>query len=397
MLSKLHFPLLKNNASIAYFDNAATKQTHEFVLNAMNKYYTEFRGSPGRGVYPMAEQSAVAIDVARQQVAELINAPAEQVLFTTGSTQALNWVAEWNQSVDTVIITETEHNANIIPWLAQGRTVDNGRLVVLPVNEDGQITDFEKVDQIFSQHPGSLLSICVTSNVTGCTLPWEQLTHQAHDHGISVCLDACQTVALHQIDLTVCPVEWLVFSGHKMYGPTGVGALYTAFDLNQIKSMYYGGGAVKEVTFNSVIFETGVSKHQPGTPNTASIIGMGVAAELVKFYGYDKIQRDIFLCNSNLNKAGLWDIPGLDMITRSTNLSKDIHSFIPKKGHSSDIAEILRNTGVALRTGRVCAHPYVDRLTDGRGIVRISVAPYNTQSDCDTLVAELSRAMEILK
>jgi cysteine desulfurase / selenocysteine lyase len=397
MFIKQYFPLLKNNPEIAYFDNAATTQTHEFVLDAMNKYYTEFRGSPGRGVYAMAEQSAIAIDVARQQVAELINAPAEQLMFTTGSTQALNWIAEWNRSVDTVIITETEHNANIVPWLAQGRTVDNGRLVVLPVNESGQITDFEKVNQIFSQHPGSLLSMCVTSNVTGCTLPWEHLAILAHDHGISVCLDACQTVAMHQIDLQVQPVEWLVFSGHKMYGPTGVGALYTAFDLDQIKSMYYGGGAVKDVTFNSVVFETGISKHQAGTPNTASIIGMGVAAELIKFYGYPDIQRDIYECNSTIKQAGLWDIPGLDMITPATNLHKDIHSFVPKKGHSSDIAELLRTTGVALRTGRVCAHPYVDRLTNGRGIVRISVAPYNTQSDCETLVSELSKAMEILK
>ena len=397
MFTKEYFPLLKNNSEIVYFDNAATKQTHVMVLDAMNKYYTEFRGSPGRGVYALSEQSADAISVARQQVAELINAPAEQIMFTTGSTQALNWVAQWNQSVDTVIITETEHNANIVPWLAQGRTVNNGRLVVLPVNEDGVLDNFEKIDQIFSQHPGSLLSMCVTSNVTGSTQPWEKLANMAHDHGISVCLDACQTVAMHQIDLLSCPVEWLVFSGHKMYGPTGVGALYTAFDLDQIKSMYYGGGAVKDVTFNSVVFESGISKHQAGTPNTASIIGMGVAAELIKFYGYDDIQREIYLCSSKIKQAGLWDIPGLDMITTSTNLSKDIHSFVPKKGHSSDIAEILRNTGVALRTGRVCAHPYVDRLTNGRGIVRISVAPYNTQSDCDTLVAELSRAMEILK
>ena len=402
MFDKQYFPTLSNNPEVAYFDSAATSQTHQYVLDAMHKYYISHRSSPARGEYPFAEQTDIASAQARYAVSQLINVEADQVVFTSGTTQGLNWIAEWHRNAPTVIITEAEHHANIVPWLQQGRTKQNGRLRVIPMDPyTGEVDLVEAEDIMAECEPRSLVSIIGTSNVTGIRQPWEQLAKMAHYHNHSVCVDFCQTVAHEQIDLSENQIEWAVFSAHKMYGPTGIGALYSAFDFTELKAMLYGGGAVEHVTFNDVAFMKGVHKHEPGTPNTAGIIGFGVAADLIQYEGYEKIKYQENSVCQQLYDSGILDLP-LDWITpyrepaQHWNHVPAIYSFVPQQGHPSDVAALLAHTNTAVRTGKLCAHPYVDSLSN-RGVVRISIAPYNTQEDCDTLVSDLSRVLSMLE
>lgn len=397
MLSKPFFPTLCNN-NIAYFDSAASTQTHCSVMNAMRNYYENYRSNSGRGEYDIAEKATISVETARSQVADLINATGENILFTSGATQGLNMVAEWNRDVPVVIITEAEHNANIVPWLAQGRTQQNGKLVVIPVESNGRI-DFHKAAEILNECPvGSLFSFCATSNVTGITHSWEKLSELAQYHGITVCVDFSQTVAHEKIDLgNHSSVSWAVFSAHKMYGPTGIGALYTAFNLDILKPLQHGGGCVSNVTFNDVSYASGLDKHQCGTQNIAGIIGFGVAAELINYVSYNDIKIAERYVEEMLIMKGLYNIHGLRL---ADNLDyetySNIKSFVPINAHSSDIATLMSRTNSAVRCGRVCAHPYVDKISNKKGIVRVSFAPYNTEQDCEMLVNDLASVMKIL-
>lgn len=402
LYDKRHFPALVKTPELAYFDSAATSQTHQYVLDAMQQYHTEYRASPGRGEYPWADRASAQVEKSRQSVADLINVDPAHIVFTSGTTQGLNWIADWHRNAPTVIISEAEHHANIVPWLQQGRTVQNGRLRVLPMDPHTGEIDITAADDIFAEcEPRSLVSIIGTSNVTGITQPWELLAKMAHHHNHSVCMDFCQTVAHDQIDLTENQVEWAVFSAHKMYGPTGIGALYSAFDFSDLKAMQYGGGAVEHVTFNDVKFLPGVHKHEPGTPHTAGIIGFGVAADLINYEGYDRIRYYENCVCDQLFEAGASDLP-VDWVIGLYNGSecwphrRTIYSFVPRAGHSSDVAALLSNTNSAVRSGKLCAHPYVDTLSNC-GVVRISLAPYNTLADCETLVSDLHRVLEMLK
>ena len=396
LLDRSHFPIFKNVPELAYFDNAATTQIHQFVLDAMLKYYTEYRASPGRGEYSLASRASAAVENACEQVAALIGADSENILFTRGATDALNRVARWHSSVNTVIISEAEHNSNIVPWLAQGRKKGEG-LQVLPVDDTGLI-DVELASNIISRYPNSLISIASVTNTTGELQPIHTIREIARTYGCSLCIDACQGIAHIDHNVKELDPDWLLFSGHKMYGPNGVGVLYSKHDLTAIKSLEFGGGAVRHTTFDTFDLPESMEKHSPGTPDTAGIIGIGVAAEIINYDSYSQIQLAESEVVSWLDQAGLFKLPDLFFISEHKLKGKErsILSFYPARNHSSDIATLMSESGVAIRTGRVCAHPMVDKHFGSNGIVRISVSPYNTQEDCNKLVAELSRTLNFL-
>lgn len=395
--SKELFPIFEKQPNLRYFDSASTSQTPKPVLDAMHRYYTEFRANTGRGEYVLTDTATHAVSVARSQVAELINVNPEHLLFTAGTTDSLNRIANWCKSYDTIVITEAEHNANIIPWIIQGRTVDNGRLVVLPIDDHTGYVDLENMESVLSKIDGAgLLSFCATSNVTGVTQPWQAMTNIAHQYGFGVAIDFCQTVAHEKIDLTTCPIEWACFSAHKMYGPTGVGVLYTPFDLDELVPQTFGGGAVNHVSFHDVDFATGTLKHEPGTPNIAGIIGMGTAAELINYVGYSNIHEWEDTVVINLLSYGFDDLPNCKLYCHTSAAAdspRSIFSFVPTVGHSHDVAVQLAHSGVAVRTGKVCAHPLVNRIAYQKGIVRVSIAPYNDIDDCRELVSHLRSAL----
>ena len=394
---KKFYPTLTNQKDIAYFDNASSTQTHEFVLKAMNEYYEEFRSNAGEhGDNPLSAKTSEHIDIARENVAELINAHKSEIIFTSGTTQGMNMIANWGKHFDYVIICESDHNANIAPWVAQGRTKDNGKLIILPVNDfNGQI-ELDTLEKTLRNTDGNvLISICATSNVTGVTQPWETIASIGHKYGASVAMDFCQTIPHHKIDLSANPVEWAVFSGHKMFGPTGVGVLCTQFDLQDLPSLYFGGGA-NNVTFNTINHADGPIKHMPGTPNIAGIIGLGKAAEMISYYGYDQIKKDEDLVKKWLLSYGIDVIPNANIYPTYNQNGNNIITLVPLKGHPQDVALLLSNNNVAVRCGRLCAHPMVDRLSS-KGVVRISFAPYNTQKDCEKLVKALNSAFAKIK
>lgn len=398
---KQQFPTLRNSPELAYFDSAATTQTHVSVIDAMNYYYEHERTSVHRGDYAISRSVSEKVETAREQVADLISAKPEQIIFTQGATEGLNIIANWFKSVDTVIITDMEHSANILPWLAQGRSINNKRLIVLPAMADGSI-DLDAASKIFSSCTGStLLSIVATSNVTGHDTPWNLLTQLAKQHNITVCIDACQTVGSHKLNADITPFDFAVFSAHKMFGPTGIGALFSRHSLDNMRPVRLGGGAVMHYDLQgNVEWVHGPHKHEPGTPNVSGIIGMGVAAEWINYVGYEKIIERIDSLNQYLSVAGLFNIDGLVPITKQSSANglpiyRNVHSFVLDKHHPSDVGAILGSNNVAVRTGKLCAHPFVNKISS-KGVIRVSFNIYNTQEDCIKLVDELCKTMKKL-
>lgn len=399
---KEEFPTLRNNPELAYFDNAASTQTHQSVLSAMNNYYENERCNIHRGDYEISRSVSDKVDTAREQIADLINTKSDNICFTNGATAGLNMVAEWFKDVETVFISDAEHTANILPWLIQGRTIDNGRLQVLPVDFKGEI-DIDHASKLFQKYPNSLLSIVSTSNVTGFSTQWRLLAGVAKGCGLVVCIDACQTIGTHRFDVENTNIDFAVFSGHKMYGPTGIGVLYSRAGFDDLRPLTYGGGTVHSYNLHGNIeFYTGPMKHEAGTPNIAGMIGMGVAAEWINYTGYNTIGNKIDKVYKWLLQAGLHTISGisipgnqLDFVEDHT-IIKNILSITFDGLHPGDVGSILGTKNVAVRTGKLCAHPLVQKISNN-GVMRISWGVYNTEDDCKKLVDELCKAINRLK
>lgn len=400
--SKEDFLTLKNNPDLVYLDNAATTQTHRLVVERMNEYYNHQRATTHRGNYPLCDRVTNYYENARRQVAELISADPSEVMFTTGATQGLNFVAEWHKDIPIAIISAAEHTSNILPWMVSGRSVENGRLKVIPVkiySDGSQGLDIDAAKDILEKHPQSILSITTNSNVTGFNSEWETLISIARLHGTIVCLDATQTIAHKQMDMSLRyrdqSPDWMVFSAHKMYGPTGVGALYHRYGFQNIRPLMFGGGQIDHIDFNNVLFKNSVERVEPGTQNIAGVLGFGVAAELINYVTYEEIKRiELNLYNCFINNKDIKSIGELDRLY-PTREATTIFSFRSKLS-PYDIATILGSKNVAVRSGKLCAHPFSDLLSNN-GILRASIAPYNTEQDIELLGSKLKEAVQILK
>jgi cysteine desulfurase/selenocysteine lyase len=398
--SKEDFLTLKNNPNLVYLDNAATTQTHRWVVDRMNRYYNYDRATTHRGSYPLCDRATEDYENARLQVANLISAHPEQIMFTSGATQGLNFVAEWHKDTPVAIISTAEHTSNILPWLASGRSLDNGRLKIIPlkVYSDGsQGFDLEAAQDIIKSNPQAILSVATNSNATGFNTEWQTLLGMAKEVGTTVCLDATQTVAHKKIDVTdpKYQPDWLVFSAHKMYGPTGVGALYSKYGFKDIRPLTFGGGQVDHLGFDNAIFKTSIERVEPGTQNVAGVLGFGVAAEFINYVTYEEIKRiEYNLYDCMLDNKDIKSLTELDRIFPDKELTT-IFSFRSKYS-PYDIATILGSKNIAVRSGKLCAHPFVNMLSNN-GLLRISVAPYNTPDDIAILGSKLKEAIQILK
>jgi len=394
--TKAEWPTLINDRNLIYFDSAASTQTHISVLNRMNKYYEHQRCNVNRGDYQISQTVSNDIELSRDQVASLLNCKSEQVIFTAGATHGLNMVAEWNKDAPVVFITEAEHTANIMPWIVQGRTIENGRLQVLPLNDRGLVNIDEAIKQ-FEKFPYSMLSIHSHSNVTGIPTNYKKLTKAAHDFGIKVCIDACQTLGTHEFD--VFTVDYAVFSGHKMYGPTGVGILYGRLDWSQHRAIQQGGDTINHYDFSgNVDWKEGPTKHEPGTLNIAGILGLGVAAEYINWTGYNEIERHMNKIDLAMSDAGLFDIQGLDLIYPSYRQNgRYVYSFNCNGFHPSDLSAMISLDNIAVRAGKLCAHPIVNKVSGGKGVLRVSPGIYNDKEDIELLVKGLCKAITKIK
>ena len=353
----------------------------------MNKYYEYERCNIHRSDFAMSDRVAEQVYDARRSVANLINAEPEQIMFTSGATESLNIVAEWYSNTKQVIISEAEHNANIIPWIVRNKTLGNG-LVVLPIQENfGTVNVDDAIKAFEKAPPGSLLSMASISNATGIESQWRVMVAKANARGLATCIDACQSIMHSEIDVKKTPVDYLLFSGHKMFGPTGVGVLYSRNGFGNHRPVRFGGGGAEHVSFSDVVFYNDVARHEVGTQNIAGILGLGTAAELISFVGYNEIRSKLSDLAHVLGKG----IGPFDIIY-PVEWRESIFSF-RSSINPSDISGLLGQRNIAVRSGKLCAHPIVNKLSNN-GLLRISTAPYNTHSDVERLTSELT---DILK
>src|SRR5215213_223389 len=394
------FPALSRQVKgkpLVYFDNAATTQKPQVVLDALVNYYTGYNANIHRGIHTLAEEATAAFEATRDTVQQFINAASrEQIIFTKGTSEGINLVAQtWGRqnikAGDEIIISNMEHHSNIVPWyiLCQEK---GAVLKFIPINEDGELLldEFEKL----LSNKTRVVSIAHVSNALGTINPVKKIIAEAHKTGAVVLIDGAQSSVHLDIDVQDMDADFFAFSSHKLYGPTGVGVLYGKKHLLENMPVYQGGGEmIKEVYFDKIIYNDLPYKFEAGTPNIADTIAFKAAMDFTKAIGKEKIRRhenELLAYATNQ----LEQIPGVKIIGRARQKISVI-SFVIDKIHPQDIGILLDNRGVAVRTGHHCAQPLMDcyRIP---GTTRASFALYNTKEEIDTLLTGLHKALKLL-
>jgi cysteine desulfurase / selenocysteine lyase len=386
------FPVLareiRPGVPLTYLDSTATSQKPEIVLSTMDSYYRESNANIHRGIHTLAEEATAAYELARRKIAAFIGAAeARQIIFTRNATEAINLVAQsWGRTAlmpgDTIILTEMEHHSNLVPW--QMLAVEKGlRLEFIPVTPDGMLDLHEYQAQL--QLQPKLVSFTQMSNVLGTITSAELIINMAHDMGAITLVDAAQSVPHFSVDVQALDTDFLVFSSHKMCGPTGVGVLYGRKDLLEAMPPYQGGGdMIKRVHLHSFIPNELPHKFEAGTPAIAEVIGLGAAVDYLLQVGMDRIAAHEHLLVTYAIER-LQEIPGVTVFGPNENHRGGVTSFTLKGIHPHDIAQILDQDGVAIRAGHHCAMPLHDKL----GIpasARASYYLYNTFEEIERMV-----------
>jgi cysteine desulfurase/selenocysteine lyase len=395
------FPILNRKVkgkNLVYFDNAATSQKPIQVIDALVHYYTHYNANIHRGLHTLADEATAAYEAARVAVQEFIGATFhEEIIFTKGTTESINLVASsWGsaflQRGDEIIISSLEHHANIVPW--QMIAEEKGAILkVIPMDDDGRL-DMGAYSNMLSDKT-KFVSIVHVSNALGIINPVEEIIALAHEKNALVLLDGAQSSVHLDIDVKKLDCDFYVFSGHKIYGPTGVGVLYGKRALLEKMPPFLGGGEmIKEVTFEKTTYNELPFKFEAGTPNIADVIVMKPAIEFINKYGKSNIRAHeeelLVFATSKLK-----EIEGLKIIGDVEN-KVSVISFVIEGVHPQDLAILLDNQGIAVRTGHHCAQPLMQRL----GIVgttRVSFAAYNTLAEIDVLIAALNKSLKMLR
>jgi cysteine desulfurase/selenocysteine lyase len=394
------FPVLSREVKgkpLIYFDNAATAQKPQAVIDALVNYYTGYNANIHRGIHTLAEEATAAYEATRDAVTRFINASArEEVIFTRGTTEGINLVAyTWGrQNVkagDEIIISTIEHHSNIVPWqiLCEEK---KAVLKVIPISDSGELLMGE-YEKLLSEKT-KLVSIVHVSNALGTVNPVKQIIELAHKKGAVVFVDGAQSSVHLDIDVQDMDCDFFAFSSHKLYGPTGVGVLWGKKNLLETMPVFQGGGEmIKEVTFQGTIFNDLPYKYEAGTPNIADTIAFKAALDFVSEVGKEKIRKheDELLAHATMQ---LEQIPGLRIIGQAREKTSLV-SFIVDKVHPQDLGILLDNRGIAVRTGHHCAQPCMIRF-DIPGTVRASFAMYNTKEEIDELITGLRKAIKTL-
>ncbi|MGN7823203.1 aminotransferase class V-fold PLP-dependent enzyme [Chitinophaga sp. 22536] len=395
------FPILQelvHGKPLVYLDNGATTQKPLTVIETEARYYEEYNSNVHRGVHHLSQEATNAYEKAREIVAGFINAAhTHEVIFTKGTTDGINLVANtmgrrFLKEGDSVIISAMEHHSNIVPW--QMACEESGAtLKVIPINEKGEL----KMDAFSTLLDDTVKMVAVTyvSNTMGTINPVEEIIAQAHARKIPVLLDAAQAIQHMSIDVQALQVDFLVFSGHKIYGPTGIGVLYGTTEwLNKLPPYQGGGDMIKTVTFAKTTYNELPYKFEAGTPHIAGAIGLGAAIRYLQQTGLDKIQQ----WEEQLQAYALEQlrqIDGIRFIGDAARRSGAI-SFLIHDIHPFDLGELLDQQGIAVRTGHHCCEPLMDEFKIP-GTVRASLTFYNTKEDIDKLVAGINRAVSMLR
>ncbi len=399
------FPIFETYPNLTYLDSASTTQKPHSVIAAEMDFYMKQNANVHRGIYPLAATATRAYEATREKVAQFLNAPSrlyrdvpsvKEVIFTSGTTDAVNLVAtsfalDGVGEGDEIVISAMEHHSNLIPW-QQVCLRKGGKLVVVPINTEGAVLleDFEKAITPKTK----LVAVTHISNTLGTVNPIAEIIAIAHNKGVPVFVDAAQSAASHVIDVQALDVDFLAFSGHKLFGPTGVGVLYAKEKwLNAMSPYRFGGEMIRDVTFEKTVFAGIPQKFEAGTPNIAGVVGLGAAIDFVESVGRDVIKAHIKTLLDYATEE-LLKLDGLEIIGRAKEKSA-IVSFIMKDAHPHDVATILGQNEVCIRAGHHCTQPIMD-FFDIAGTVRASFSIYNTLEDVDRLVAGLVQVRAIL-
>jgi cysteine desulfurase/selenocysteine lyase len=399
------FPILKRkingNKTLVYLDNAATTQKPIIVINAILDYYMNYNSNIHRAVHQMAEEATLAFESTRQKVAKFINARlTDEIIFTRNATEAINLVSySWGRpnvnKNDMIVITEMEHHSNIVPW--QILAEEKGAIVeYVGVDNEGYL-DMTAYEEIIQSNKVKLVSISHMSNVLGTIVPIERVIAKAHNKGIPVLVDGAQSVPHMPVDVQRMNCDFLVFSAHKMLGPTGVGVLYVKKEiLDKMKPFIGGGDMIKEVHKHGTIYNDLPYRFEGGTPNIADVIGFGSAIDYLSKVGMDKVRQHEIDITSYAIKA-VTDVKGITLYGPSNpNHRGGVVSFNISDIHPHDLATIMNEQGVAIRSGHHCAQILMERL-DVSAASRTSFYIYNTKEEVDIFINALNHARRLFK
>ena len=397
---RAQFPILSRKVKgkdLVYLDNAATAQKPLAVIDALVHYYSHYNANIHRGLHTLADEATAAYEASRTAVKDFVGASSpDEIIFTKGTTDSINLVAHsWGKSFlqegDEIIITSLEHHANIVPWqmiAAEKKAI----LRVIPIDDNG-ILDMEAFKAMLGPKT-KFVSVIHVSNALGIINPVEEIIRLAHEQHAVVLVDGAQSSVHLDIDVQTLGCDFYVFSGHKIYGPTGVGVLYGRRDLLESMPPYQGGGElIKEVRFEYTTYNELPFKFEAGTPNIADVIALKAGIDFINSIGKPAIRKHEEMLLEYAT-AQLKDISGLRIIGDVKN-KVSVISFIIDGVHPQDLAILLDNQGVAVRTGHHCTQPLMHRL----GIVgttRASFAAYNTLEEIDVLTQALNKSLKML-
>ena len=393
------FPVLHqmvNSKPLVYLDNAATTQKPQAVIDALVRYYSADNSNVHRGVHTLSQRATEDYDSGRSKARQFLNAASdEEIIFVKGTTDGINLVAhsyarQHLGEGDEIIISTMEHHSNIIPWqvLCQEK---GAHLRVIPISDAGELL-MDEYESLLSCRT-KLVAITHVSNVLGTVNPIKQIVEMAHSQGVSVLVDGAQATPHMPVDVQKLGCDFYVFSGHKIYGPTGIGVLYGKAELLEAMPPYQlGSDMIKSVTFERTVYNDLPYKFEAGTPNIAGVIGMGAAIDYLTEIGMDRIDN----YEHGLLEYGTECLSGIDGVKIVGNApgKASVLSFVMDCAHPHDIGTILDTEGVAIRTGHHCAQPLMNRY-GVPATARASLSFYNTRDEVDLLVKAIDRVIEV--
>ncbi|MCX8054557.1 MAG: cysteine desulfurase [Ignavibacteria bacterium] len=393
------FPVLNRlvyGKPLVYLDNAATTQKPKCVISAISDYYLNYNSNIHRGVHRLSQEATDEYEKSRKFIKEFINAnTASEIIFTRGTTEGINLVAHSFvrprlKEGDEILITHMEHHSNIVPWQIVCEET-GAQLRVVPINDAGELI-FEEYEKMLTDKV-KFVSVVYVSNSLGTINPIEEIIKKAHSKGIPVLVDAAQSIQHIKIDVRKLGCDFLVFSGHKIYGPTGIGVLYGKQIYLEKMSPYQGGGdMIKSVSFERTIYNDLPYKFEAGTPNIEGAIGLGKAIEYVSQIGFDFIiEHETQLLKYAQDK--LSEIDGLKIIGNAARKASVV-SFVLDNVHPHDVGTMLDVDGIAVRTGHHCTEPIMRRF-EVPATTRASFAFYNTKQEIDVLAQSIQKVIKM--
>ncbi len=391
------FPIFsKQSNDFVYLDSSSTTLKPQFVIDAVDIYYSQYSANVHRSIYTIGEQATAAYEGSRKKVADFINAEDNSIIFTKGTTESINlvayaWARKNLKEGDEILLTEMEHHSNLIPWQLCAKET-GAVLKHIPFNEDGTL-DLSEPEKWFTDKT-KLVTVIHQSNVFGTINPVKEIVKMAHDVSAIAIVDAAQSVPHQKVDVQELDCDFLAFSGHKMLGPTGVGVLYGRPEILETMNPFLGGGEmIKTVSLNESTWNNIPWKFEAGTPNIAQAIGLGAAIDYINSIGLEKIhQHEQELLNYALKK--MQDIPEATIYGAASERGAVI-SFNVKNVHPHDLSQLLDNDGIAIRAGHHCAQPIMKKLgVSATG--RASFYLYNTKEDIDRLCESIVKTVNFM-